>query len=94
MNQISEKTIVYRSESLISNNLGEDVVMMDIENGSYYGLESVSASIWKLTESPVSVGSICDKLVDEYDVSLDKCRQEVVTFLNDLIERNIVEIQT
>jgi hypothetical protein len=91
-NQLSDDTLICRSESLLSNNLGDDIVMMDIEQGSYYGLEAVAARIWDLTENPVSVGSLCESLLSEYDVSKEQCSREVSAFLNDLIERQIIRV--
>jgi hypothetical protein len=89
-NQITEQTIICRSDALLSNNLGDDVVMMDIELGAYYGLEGVAARIWEMTKKPVSVGVLCDNLEREYEVSREQCRAEVTQFLNDLINRKIV----
>jgi hypothetical protein len=92
LNQLTPETIIGRSEALLSSNLGEDVVMMDIEQGSYYGLEAVAARIWALTEQPVSVGALCEQLVAEYQVAPEQCRQEVITFLGELLERQIVQV--
>ena len=91
-NQITEQTVICRSEALLSNNLGDDVVMMDIEQGAYYGLEGVAARIWEFTETPVSVGLLCDRLTTEYEISPAQCRQEVTAFLGDLVNRNIFQI--
>jgi hypothetical protein len=92
VDQITEQTVICRSDALLSNNLGDDVVMMDIEQGAYYGMEGVAARIWKLTEEPVSVGELCNRLTTEYEISPEKCQQEVTGFLGDLVNRNIVEI--
>lgn len=91
-NQITPETIIRRSDALLSNNLGEDVVMMDIEQGSYYGLEDVAARIWQFTENPVSVGNLCQNLTSEYDVSVEQCQQDVTKFLGELVDRNIIQI--
>jgi hypothetical protein len=92
--QLKIETIVRRSDALLSSNLGDEVVMMDIEQGSYYGLEAVAVRIWALTEHPVSVGSLCDQLVAEYEVSPQQCRQEVVAFLGNLLEHRILQVVT
>ena len=94
MNQtlLAPETTVRRSDALLSNTLGEDVVMMDIEQGAYYGLENVAARIWALTETPVTVGALCESLVNEYEITPEQCHAEVSTFLNELLERKIVEV--
>lgn len=90
--QLTLDATIRRSDALLSSNLGVEVVMMDIEEGSYYGLQTVAARIWELTEQPVSVGSLCDRLVAEYQVSAEQCQQEVIGFLCELVERRIVQV--
>ena len=91
---IALEAIVHRSEALLSTSLGEDVVMMDVEQGAYYGLEAVAARIWTLTEQPISVGAVCARLASEYEVSPEQCRQEVQSFLGELIQRRIIQVVT
>ncbi len=90
--QLNLETVVRRSDALLFNNLGNEVVMMDIEHGTYYGLEKVAARIWSLTEEPASVGALCHRLTAEYDVPVDKCQQEVIAFLDQLRDCGIVRV--
>ena len=87
-------TPITRSSSLLSSNLAGDVVMMDIEQGSYYGLETVAARIWALTEQPTSIGALCDQLVTEYQIAPEQCQHVVMTFLSELLVRRIIQIVT
>ena len=92
--QLTLDAVVRRSDALLSTSLGDDVVMMDVEQGAYYGLEAVAARIWALTEQPLSVGSLCDLLVTEYQISPERCQQEVLAFLVELLNQHIVQIVT
>lgn len=89
---IALDTVVGRNESLLSADLGDDVVMMDIDNGSYYGLEAVASRIWSLLETPCSARSICAQLVDEYEIEAEQCEREVLTFLERLLSQRIVHV--
>jgi hypothetical protein len=89
---IVPETKIVRSETLLSNHLGKDVVMMDIEKGAYYGMEKVAARIWEMVENPVTVGNICENLTNEYEVSPEKCLADLTPFLDDLLSREIIEI--
>ena len=92
--QLTQETIIRRSDALLSTSLGDDVVMMDVEQGAYYGLEAVAARIWALTEQPLSVGSLCERLVTEYQISPEQCQQEVLAFLGELLNQHVVQIVT
>ena len=90
---ITNDTIILRSNELLSSDLDNETVMMDIERGDYYGLDSVGARIWALAEAPVSFSDICEKLQAEYEVSPEQCESDVTRFLGDLLERGIVRVQ-
>lgn len=90
--QLTRDSVIHRSDAVIASQLGDDVVMMDVEEGVYYGLESVAARIWALTEQPTSIGTLCATLAGEYDVPPARCEQEVVTFIGELIDRRIVQV--
>ena len=92
--QLTLDAIVRRSDTLLSTSLDDDVVMMDVERGAYYGLEAVAARIWALTEQPLSVGSLCDRLATEYQISPEQCQREVLAFLGELLNQHIVQIAT
>lgn len=93
-NQITPDTIISRSETVFFNRFNDDVVMMDIEKGTYYGLESVAAEIWKLVKEPISVNSLCEKLTAEYNIAPEQCRQDVTVFLQELLNRNVIKVLT
>ena len=91
MSDLAPDTVLRRAEPIMHTNLGDKAVMMDLERGSYYGLNGVGARIWALLEQPASLGQICDRLVEEYEVEPDECRQAVTAFADDLLARGIVE---
>lgn len=89
---VSPTTIIRRSQAVMSADLGEETVMMDIEKGQYYGLDEVGSRIWALVERPMSIRHLCEQLVSEYEIPLDRCELEVVGFVGSLLEHDIVEI--
>ncbi|PEQ10230.1 hypothetical protein B2G71_23440 [Novosphingobium sp. PC22D] len=71
---------------------GDDVLMMSAENDLYIGLSGTSARIWELLDTPCDLDTLCEHLVAAYEVDPETCRREVRTFLNDLVERNVIEV--
>jgi hypothetical protein len=91
MEIFSDSTVV-STRRLVSADLGEEVILLHLENGLYFGLENVGARIWKLLQKPVRVGEIERVLLEEYDVEPEKCHEEVVGLLNKLVDQNLVEV--
>ncbi len=85
-------TTIHRNEGMVQAKIDGETVMMSIENGGYYGLDAIASRIWEIIETPLSVKSICDQLSNEYDVSESQCQCDVVKFLNDMVENNVIEL--
>ena len=90
--QISSDTTVVVKERLVSADLGEEVILLHLENGLYYGLGNTGARIWQMLQQPVKVGEIERVLLEEYDIDPDTCHAGVVDLLNKLVEENLVEV--
>jgi hypothetical protein len=82
------------AHDVLSTELGAEHVMLNLRDGTYYGLDEVGSAIWKLLQSPVTVAEICDAILDTYEVDADRCRRDVVRLLTELVERGLVEIRT
>ncbi len=65
---------------IISSKIDNDIVMMSLELGKYYGLNPVGRRIWELFETPQSITDIMRVLIVEYDVSPDDCQKDVVLY--------------
>lgn len=84
-------TTVVASEQQISCDVADEVVLLSTENGQYYGLNAVGASIWRLIQMPRTLDEVRNGLLDEYeDVSDETCTTEVVAFVNDMLSLGLV----
>jgi hypothetical protein len=90
--QITSDSTVVPTRRQVSADLGEEVILLHLENGLYFGLENVGARIWKLLQKPVRVKEIERALLEEYDVEPETCHAEVVNLLNKLIDQKLVEV--
>lgn len=89
---ISLKTTFVRRANLVETEIDGEVVMMSLERGNCYGLDSSAARIWRLLETPMSVAVILETLTREYAVEPEECRTEVLAFLEQLQQENLIEI--
>jgi hypothetical protein len=87
--KITGDTKVVKNNEIISSDMDNEKVMMSIERGEYYGVNSVGSRIWELLETPVKVSDLCETLCHEYDVAPDQCNREVHSFLAEMIEKNL-----
>ena len=79
---IDLNTLIVRNDKrYLASKLGEELVMMDLELGNFVLLNQVGAEIWGLSESPIAVVDLIDKLSSIYNVTYEICEQETIQFL-------------
>jgi hypothetical protein len=67
-------------------------VMLSIEQGKYYNLGSIGGDIWDLMETPAKIDTIVKQLIVGYEVEETECIEQVVTFIRQLINEELVEV--
>jgi hypothetical protein len=77
----------------VSADLEGEAVVLNLESGTYYGLNEVGARIWQLVQEPRSIASICLVLVDEFDVSQEECERDVLAILNEMQAQALIEVR-
>ena len=87
---MTDTTVLSRREGLMTADMNGSAVMMDIMTGKYYNLGEVGGRIWELLEEPMTLGALVQKLTAEYDVSAERCRSDMLPFLNTLIEQGLL----
>jgi len=83
-----------RSRAAIGTELDDETVILDLDAGMYSGLDAVGTRIWQLLENEQTVAALRAVLLDEYDVSVDQCHQDLLVFLKDLAGQNLIEVHS
>ena len=53
-------TVVVRNSRILDASVGDDTVLMGIEQGNYYALTATSRVIWERLKTPVRVRDLCE----------------------------------
>jgi hypothetical protein len=78
------------SEQILSSDIGDEMVMMDINLGKYFSLKGPSGRVWELIGNGTTVQAIFDVLIEEYDVEAEQCQQELLALLKDLHDAEMI----
>ena len=90
---ISFSSSVVAAEGQVFSDLGDEVAILDLKGGTYYGLNAVGARIWGLIQVPRNVEEIYEVLMSEYEVEPHRCKHDLVVLLQDLAEQGLIEIR-
>lgn len=77
----------------VSCDLAEEIVVLSLADGAYYGLNPVAARIWELIQEPRSIRDIRDRLLEEYAVEPDRCTRDLEEVLELLLEWKLAEVR-
>jgi len=90
---ISENSTVAAIKEQVSSEMDGDIIIFNMKNGIYYGLDSVGTKIWNLIQEPKTVREIHDAILNEYDVEPERCMNDLVSLLNRLSEERLIEVK-
>ena len=89
---ISERSTVVVAKDQVSADLSGEAAILNLKTSTYFGLNTVGASIWKLIQEPKKVTEIRDAIVEEYDVEPDRCEHDVLELLQELSTHGLIEV--
>jgi sulfur transfer complex TusBCD TusB component (DsrH family) len=82
-------TVVASDEVLLSEVAGE-AVLLNMDDGVYYGLNSVGAHVWRQLQQPASVAAVCESVLARFAAEAKRVEADVLALLNDLAGRGLV----
>jgi hypothetical protein len=90
---ITFQTVLSASKDQVSSEIGGEAVILNLQSGTYYGLDEVGNRIWELIQTPRSVKEVQETLMEEYEVEADQCEKDLLALLQMLADENLIEIE-
>jgi len=88
--EISPESTATLSPDVLFQEVGGEMVLLDLASEQYFGLDEVGVRIWTLLAEGASVGRILDALEAEYDVERAVLERDVDALLDELAEAGLV----
>jgi coenzyme PQQ synthesis protein D (PqqD) len=70
-----------------------EMVILNLDSGVYFGLNSVGGAIWNFIQSERSPEEIIAHLLAEYKVERARCEAEVISLLRSMLAQGLIDIQ-
>jgi hypothetical protein len=90
MNAIDRFSI---SADVMTRDLGEETVLLDLSSGTYFGLDAVGSRIWQLIGAGKNLAEICDTLFDEFEVSREDLKRDSEALMEELKVRRLIIVE-
>jgi hypothetical protein len=73
----------------VAREVGDEVVILDLDTGIYYGLDCVGARIWNLLSSGRTLDEVCETILAEYEVERSRLESDVDRLFVQLVESRL-----
>ena len=86
-----DQKVQISSEVLFQEVAGE-IVLLDLESESYFGLDPVGSRIWTLLQAGRKVGEVVDEILREFDVDRKTVEADMAELLERLSEAGLIQL--
>ena len=80
------------SPDVLCQEVGGEMVLLDLNSESYFGLDEIGARIWALLNEEKAVGQIVETLLEEYEVDRARLEGDVNELLENLLEAGLIKM--
>jgi Coenzyme PQQ synthesis protein D (PqqD) len=87
------QSIISRNPEIIHSMMDDEVVMMSVNQGLFFGIDAIGTHIWNLLETPTRVEDLIEKLVAHFTVDWAVCENDTLVFLNDMLTKKVILIE-
>lgn len=77
-------------DSVLSTELHDEGVLLNLETGEYFGLDGVGMEMWKVLRANGDVGAARAALLEQYDVAEDVLAKDLDELIAKLAERKLL----
>ena len=85
---------VVASGSEVHCDLAGEMVILNLDSGVYYGMNSVGARVWELLKEPRTIRELCDSISGEFEVEDSTCLADLIALLEDLQGAGLVQVRS
>ena len=69
---------------VLSQKVGDEMVLLDLEGETYFGLDAVGTRAWELIESGIGADQLVRQMLGEYEVDEGRLRADLSHLISDL----------
>jgi len=87
------KDKVILSDAVFAQEIDDEMVLLNTESEEYFGLDETAAVIWQHVSENESLREVFETMLDMYEVEPEKLENDIVVFVEKLLEAGLVKLQ-
>lgn len=94
MPTITTRSIVSRKSGILNADVGDEVVLMSVDAGQYYGLDDIASKVWHRLAESTCVADLVRDLSTAYEGDPTVIETDVLRLLETLGEMELITAAT
>ena len=78
------------SEAAVFRELDGEAVILQLDSGTYFGLDRVGTRVWQLIEAHGSLDLVVRHMLDEFDVDAERLAADVERLVSELLQKGLL----
>jgi hypothetical protein len=81
-----------QADDIVAREVGGETVLLDLDAGTYFGLNSVGGRVWQLlADEPLGQDELCHRLTEEFDAPTEEIAADLQGLLQDLLDNGLIQ---
>ena len=72
------------SPDVVARRVGDEMMLLDLTSGTYFGLDTVGGRFWDLLDERGSLSAARDAMLEEFDVAADVLDRDLEALVTEL----------
>ncbi len=89
---MTDTTLVHARTRHLWQELGDEGVILDLDAGTYFGLNAVGRLVWKQIQSPCTLAMLRQSVMAEFDVDAKRCDLDLRALLQAFAARGMIDM--
>jgi hypothetical protein len=89
--QMTDRALV--AADVMAREVGDEVVILNLATGTYFGLDPVGARVWQLIGEKKNLFEIREVLLSEYEVQAADLETDLTTLLDALLHEGLIRME-
>jgi hypothetical protein len=87
----SSEQVFTLSEDVLFQEVGGEMVLLDMASENYFGLDSIGARIWQMLGEGLNLAEVVASLFEEYEIDAETLETDVCEFIDSLQEAGLIK---
>ncbi len=86
--------VLKASQEAIGQEVRGETVILDLASEEYFSLDEVGTRVWQLIQEPISVGSLKNQLLEEFEVDESTLESDLRELIDVLVSEGLASSES